>query len=340
MKYSVSLFTAAALLLACACTDKQENNTAATTVQASKPIVRIEKVNSQPVDQLVSFTATAQADIKNNITPNLSVRIKKVLVDVGDHVRAGQVVAYMDDAHATQQKIQLGLLELNFKRFDELYKAGGISKADWDAQKTQLDVAKSAYKNMTENTTLTSPISGIVTARNYDGGDMYAMGNPLLVIEKITPVTFTINVSASYFRMIQKGMKVKIDLDLFPEESFEGIVHLVYPTIDATTRTFPVEIYLQNRDQRVRPGMFGRVEMNFGTKPHVVVPDMAVVKRAGTGDRYVYTYADGTVQYKKVLLGRLMGNNYEILEGLADGDQVVVAGQSKLSDNKAVALEE
>ena len=95
-------------------------------------------------------------------------------------------------------------------------------------------------------------------------------------------------------------------------KSLTGTINLIYPTIDATTRTFQVEIRLDNKDQRVRPGMFARATLNFGTAENVVVPDLAIVKQAGSGDRYVFVYKDGKVSYNKVELGRRMGTEYEL----------------------------
>ena len=142
-----------------------------------------------------------------------------------------------------------------------------------------------------------------------------------------------VNVSEPNFPKVSKGMPVKVKLDVYEGEEFEGKVSLVYPTIDAATHTFPVEITLANANQRVRPGMFARVTMNFGSKNHVVVPDMAVVKRAGSGDRYVYVLeADGTVRYTKVELGRRLDAEWEILSGLEDGQTVVVKGQTALTN--------
>lgn len=163
---------------------------------------------------------------------------------------------------------------------DELYKVGGASKSEWDASKMQLDVQRTAYKNLLENTSLVSPINGVVTARNYDNGDMYSGGNPVLVVEQITPVKLMINVSESYFTQVKKGAPVDVKLDVYGDEIFKGTINLIYPTIDAATRTFPIEIKLDNRDQRVRPGMFARATLNFGTADNVVVPDLAIVKQA------------------------------------------------------------
>ena len=85
--------------------------------------------------------------------------------------------------------------------------------------------------------------------------------------------------------------------------------------------------------------MFVRVTMNFGVKDYVVVPDQAVVKQSGAGDRFIYVYKDGKVSYNKVLLGRRMDDKYEIISGVSDGDQVVVAGQSRLTNGAEVSVE-
>ena len=127
-------------------------------------------------------------------------------------------------------------------------------------------------------------------------------------------------------------------LDVYGDEEFAGKVSLVYPTIDATTRTFPVEIKLENKDQRVRPGMFARVTLNFGTQDNVVVPDLAIVKQAGAGDRYVFVYKDGKVSYNKVELGRRMGTEYELKSGVPNNSQVVVAGQARLINGTELTI--
>ena len=115
------------------------------------------------------------------------MRIEKLFAEVGDHVKAGQLLVKMDETNLKQTKIQLDNQELEFKRIDELYKVGGASKSAWDAQKTQLDVSRATYKNLQENTQLLSPITGIVTARNYDSGDMYSGGSPIFTVEQIRP---------------------------------------------------------------------------------------------------------------------------------------------------------
>ena len=294
------------------------------------PQVKVQQVFQREVEQIETFTATVQAEVKNNISPMMSLRIKQVLVEVGDNVKKGQILARLDATNLEQARLKMVNDSIEFARIDQLYQIGGISKSNWDAMKMATSVSRSNYSNLLENTVLRSPIDGIVTARNYDAGDMYAMAAPVYVVEQITPVKLMVNVSEKLFTQIKKGMEVDVKLDVYGDENFKGKVSLVYPTINAATRTFPVEISIANANQRVRPGMFARVTFSYGTAQHVVVPDQAVVKQTGSGDRYVYVYNNGTIEFKKVELGRRLGTEYELIGGVESGDNVVTEGHSRV----------
>ena len=337
MKKGFQWMALLAVALLGACNSGKDKN--AVNQSEEKLKVKLAAVAARPVEQIQEYTATVEAEVKNSIAPSSPVRIDRIWVEVGDRVVKGQKLVSMDAANLKQLKFQLDNQEVEFNRIDELYKVGGVSRSEWDAAKMNLDIRRTSYNNMLENTSLVSPINGVVTARNYDNGDMYAGGTPVLVVEQITPVKMLINASENYFTQVKKGEKVNVRLDVYGDETFEGTISLVYPTIDSNTRTFPVEIKLANRDQKVRPGMFARVTINFGTKDNVVVPDLAIVKQAGTGDRYVYVYKDGKVSYNKVELGRRMGQEYELISGIPDHSQVVIAGQAKLTNGAEVEVE-
>lgn len=335
----IQLMTLIAVTLFTSCgSGEKKNDAVANKEEIAK--VKLALVKTEPVDQTEDFTATVEADVKNNIAPSSPVRIDKIFVEVGDHVRKGQTLVQMDAAGLIQSETQLNNLKIEFNRIDELYKVGGASKSEWDAKKTSMDVAQTAYNNLSENTKLVSPINGVITARNYDNGDMYSGSNPVLTVEQIVPVKLMINVSEGYFSQVKKGMPATIKLDVYGDEEFIGKVNLIYPTIDSSTRTFPVEVVLQNKDERVRPGMFARVTLSFGVLDHVVVPDQAIVKQVGSGERFVYVYKDGKVSYNKVELGRRMGSEYELKSGVESGAQVVIAGQSRLTNGAEVQVEE
>ena len=331
-----SLLIGGVCVASVACGSKKSAEVAEQPVEVAKPKVSTEVVKTQDVDMQSVFMGTVEGYAVNNITPQQPRRITRVLVDVGDRVSAGQKVAELDNSSLAQAKAQYDNAKASFERSDELYKFGGESKASWEAVKTQYEVAKLTYENLLENTTLVSPISGVITARNYDNGDMVA-GQPIFVVQQISPAKVIINVSENLYSYLKKGMPVSIELDAIPEQTFEGKIHRITPSIDAATHTFPVEVVIPNGKEQIKPGMYARVTMKYGTRQNIVVPDRAVVKMLGSGDRFIYVYkADGTVSYQKVELGRRMQDKYEVLSGIADGDEVVVTGQSALKDGLAV----
>lgn len=312
------------------CGGKKDETAKADTVE-ELPNVEIQKVHEQEVDQLVSYTATVEAFKTNNITTSTPNRIKSILVDVGYKVSKGQRLVVLDNVNIDQLKVRLDNTERDYNRALELYNIGGGTKQAVDQMKTELDAARRQYDNQVENTILVSPISGVVTARNYDPGDMTGQ-LPILTIEQLQPVKVLIHVSENEFTKVHKGMKVDVYLDVYGDERFEGTVELIHPTIDASTRTFTVEVNMANRDERIRPGMFARVVMNFGTENRVVVPDRAIVKQTGSGEKFVYVYKDGKVSFNNVKVGQRLGDTYELISGVENGSDVVISGQSRLAN--------
>lgn len=332
-RYQLAALCLTGLLSACSGGSKTQE------IKDEKPKVKLASVTTRPVDQVQEYTATVQAYATNHIAPSSPVRIEKIYVEVGDRVGKGQKLVQMDASGLKQLKLQLDNQATEFARIDELYKIGGVSKSEWEASKMTLEMRQTSYKNMLENTALVSPISGVVTARNYDSGDMYGGGTPVVTVEQIMPVKLLINVSESYFTRIAKNSTVSVRFDVYGEEEFEGKVNLLYPTIDPSTRTFVVEIRLDNRDMRVRPGMFARVTLNFGTADHVIIPDKAIIKQAGSGERYVYICQDGVVYRRVVQLGRRMNDEYEIVSGIDHDARVVISGQYQSSIKDSVQVE-
>lgn len=338
-KYSLIHFVpllAVALLASCAGQGTSDQTDSETS---QKKNVRVETVQMVPVDQISTFTASVEANQVNNIAPATGGRIRDIFVDVSSTVRRGEAVATMDDARFAQQQTQVATLRRDFERYEELFAVGGISRQQLDQARTQLEVAETALKNLEENTTLVSPVSGVVTARNYDPGDV-AMQLPILTIENINPVKVMVNVSETYWSRVVKGMPVEVQADALGSETFSGKVSIIYPTIDPVSHTFPVEITVPNADLRLRPGMFARVKMNFGTRERPLLSDKAVLKQVGSNDRYVFVVKDGVAFYTLVQLGVRINDKYEIVSGLNDGDRVIVEGNRGLVDGTEVEVVE
>ena len=284
------------------------------------------------------FTAQLEAKVVNNITAQAGGRLKQLLVKVGDRVGAGQAVARMEATQAAQAQIQLADAKTNFARMDELYKVGGVSKAQWEQAKSAVDQAKLAYGNAAENTVLRSPISGFVTAKNYDNGDMTSPQLPVVVIQQIAPVKAVIGVSEQYYSYLKKGVAATLSVDALGEETFSGVVTNIFPTLDPVTHTVSTEIEVANKDLKLRPGMYARVHLDFGTKEALTVPDKAIVRQAGSGARYVYVFSGGKAVYRAVELGQQQGDLYEVVSGLNAGDQVITSAPSNLKNGLSVKL--
>lgn len=333
---SILLLSTAMVMASCAQKPAEQQ---ATVVVEEAPKVTVTKVYAENVPQLSTYPTTIEADVVNNITPQSASRINEILVEVGDHVKAGQRLATMDAINLEKVKLQVANDSIEYGRTKELYEIGAASQSNFEAITLAYEVSKKSYANLLENTILTSPISGIITARNYDEGDMYAMAQPLFVVQNITPVKMLINISESNYSKVKKGMEVELIADAYPGETFKGKVNLIYPTIDPRSHTFPVEILVDNKDEKLRPGMFARVTINYGTNYRVVVPDKAVLKQVGADDKYVYVLnEDNTVSYTPVKLGVRMGDKYEIISGLNDGDVIVTSGQTRLKNNIEVEV--
>ena len=308
-------------------------------VESTIPEVKVQAVFKQSVNQEQVYTATIAPHSRNMIASfQATMRIEKIMVEVGDNVSAGQLLVQMEQSNYLQAKMQLENLKVDYQRIEALFQSGGISKQQLDQLKVQLDVTKETLDNLEKNTFLKSPVSGTVTQRNFDNGDLTG-GQAILQVQQLNPLKVSINVQESYFPQVKRQMPATIRLESYPDEVFEGKVNLIYPTIDPVSHTFTTEIAVNNNNMKIRPGMFARVMFNFGSAEHIVIPDVAVIRQPGVNDRYVYVLnANNTVSYTKILLGQRLGSAYEILSGLNDGDKVVIAGASRLVDGTTVKV--
>lgn len=336
--------------MAVSCSGDKDSKDAAK--EETLPVVKVATVTARTVDQNGNYTATVEPELLNNISSSMPNRIKQILVDEGQYVSAGQRVVVLDDVNTFSYESQvdnaranLHNVQLNYDRAVELYKIGGGTRQNVDAMEIQLVNAKNALataertlRHARENTVLTSPISGVVTARNYDPGDL--TGNlPILTVARTQPVKVVINVSEGDLPHVRKGMPAVIKFDTYGDEEFSGTVTTIMPTVDAQSRTFGVEVTMPNANNKILPGMFGRVTLNLGKADRVVVPDKAVIKQTGSGDHYVYVYnQNGTVSFNKVELGQRLGDSYELISGVESGSQVVINGQSRLANGVKVQV--
>ena len=303
------------------------------------PSVEVVSASARDVAQESVYSSTVEAYATNNIMPQAGARIRKINVEVGDYVVKGQVLAEMDRFQLEQLELQIQNDEVEYARLKGLYEEGGVSQSDFEAAELGYKVRKTNYQNLLENTVLRSPINGFVTSRNFDVGDMFAMSAPLFTVQQVVPVKLLVGISENEYTKVKKGDVVSLTVDALPGRTFTGKVNRLYPTINAATHTFNAEVIVQNADRALRPGMFARVTVTFGVNHNIVLPDRCIVKQEGTGQKFVYLLnEDDTVSYVPVTLGRHIGAEYEVVDGVTEGDTVVSKGQTLLKDGIKVVV--
>lgn len=330
-----TIIIALGLVLFSAC-----NSSGNTVVEEKElPAVKVVEAKEEMVNQVAEYTGNIEPFVKNNISSSVAQRIEKIYVEVGSYVKKGQLLVQMENINYANARIQLENIKTDLSRTEALYKAGGISQQQYDQLKTQVKIAEENISNLDRNTKLLSPINGVVTARNFDNGDL-AVGQPILTVMQLQPVKIMVAVSEEFYPVVKNGTPVEITLDVYNGKKYSGKVSLVYPTIDPATRTFQTQVSIPNQSMEIRPGMFARAKVELDAKKRVVVPDKAVIKQQGTNDKYIFVLEGDTVSYVKIELGRRVGTNYEILSGVEAGQKVVVAGMNSLIDNSKVKVTE
>ena len=338
MKFFHSILIASVVMLySCGSGAADKSQTA--TTQDSTVLVKVQTVSIQPVEQLTELTGNIEAYRVNYIAPTIPGRVDNILVEVGNRVQKGQLLVQMEKTNLVQAQLQLANAERELGRVDELFKSGSATQQQFDQLTSQVDVLRETVRNLAENVELLSPIDGLVTARTLDAKNIFGGAQPILTVMQMVPVKVLVSISEIYFPQVKMGMEVRVRLDVHPDRNFVGKINVIYPTIDRLSRTFNAEVTIANNDLSIRPGMFARVELNFGTVNHVVVPDVAIIKQQGTNTRYVYTIENGLAHRRELQLGRLLGNNYEVISGIEQGAQVVIAGQSRLLPEMPVKIE-
>ncbi len=301
-------------------------------------------IEPQNIERTMDFTSTLSAFEEVYFAPAAPGRIDRIFVQVGDKVSKGQVLAEMDKTQLVQTKIQMENAEINLKRLETLLETNSVSQQQYDQVKTQYDVAKSGYEFLKENTTLRSPISGIVTARYFEETEMFS-GGPntqagkaaLLTIMQINPLKAKVNVSESLFPKVTKGMNVSVTSDIYKDQVFEGKVYRIHPTIDPMTRTFMVEVSLPNANEVLRPGMFARVNFGMGETTAVLVPSIAVLTQEGTNTKYIFVSDNGVAHRFNVKTGKRFDDKIEIIsDKIIPGQQLIIAGQGNLMEGYRV----
>ncbi len=328
------------------CGGKAKSNEADKAAGERPEPVETLALDVQSVARDIEYTATMLAWEEVHYAPAAPGRIDQILVDVGQQVQKGQLLVQMDQTQYHQALVQLKTLETDFARMDTLHKAGTIAQQQYDQMKSQLEVLRSNVAFLAENVRLTAPFSGVISGKYFQPGEMYS-GAPaapigkaaILSLVQIDRLKLLVPISERYFPLISKGMEATVRCDIYPDKTFIGKVFNVYPVIDPLSRTFNIEISVDNRERLLRPGMFSRVSLDLDKEQALLLPANAILKLQGSNDRYLFIEENGVAKRIPVTIGKRINDLVEVNSSvLKAGDHLIVKGQGRLLDGMKVEV--
>ena len=330
MKYRILSLSLASLLLLSGC--GQGRQQAGVQAFDRTEQVEITVVSRASVSRSLVVSSTLQGYQTMNIAPSLTGKIEQICVEVGDKVRKGDLLVQMDRNQYNTAKLAYTNLKVEMERVEALNRSGAVSRQTYDQTKLSYDQASENYQFLEQNTFVRARFDGVISAKNYEEGELYS-GAPILVLTEITALKALVSVPESYFPYVRQGMAVQVESDIYPGERFPASIEVVYPTVDATSHTFQLKIRIPNASLRLRPGMYVHTRIEMGSAEAITVPYQAVQKMTGSNDRYVFVDDGGVARRVFVRLGQRYDEKVEILgDDLREGDRLVTVGQAKLVD--------
>lgn len=300
--------------------------------------VRTEAVRREPFERPIDAAGRIEADESRShiVTAKFDGYIERLLVDTtGQEVRRGQALfeVYSPELVTAQREYAIATAGMAaLKDADANTRHGMQSLADaslerlrnWDVSSDQIKTL--AQSGQTRRTlTLRAPASGIVTEKNVVQGMRFAPGEVLYQITDLGTVWLIAQVFEHDLSGLETGSAATVEIDAFPGETFRGSIAYIYPTFDTATRSVPVRVELANPDGRLKPGMFARVKLAGAARaPTLVAPASAVID-SGTERIVLVAMGEGRFQPRTVQPGRRIADRIEILDGVAEGEKLVVS---------------
>lgn len=355
LRFTTSL-SSALVVLACAACGRPGASAGAPAHEA--PLMSVTRVATRSVPVEVSAPIELRAMVQTEVGAKMLGYLEFVLVDRGDHVTKGQLLATVRPSDlrgqhgaslglVQQTRAALSLARDSYRRAEQLAPEGLISKQELQQAKAALLTAQAnasaaqaqlaATGTRLQETQITAPMDGVVAQRRVDQGGLVGgpNGSTILTLMSIDTLRAFIPVGEREAPRLELGQRAYVEIEAVAGHRFPGSIARLSPAIDPATRTRSVEVHLRNPDHKLLPGMYGRGTIVLEVhKEAVTVPDSAVVLRGS--ERVAFVWRAGHVQRREVVLGVDGGSWVEILSGLRAGEEVVAGGAEALTDGAEV----
>jgi membrane fusion protein (multidrug efflux system) len=289
-------------------------------------------------------TAALEADGEAVVVAKVGGEVKRILVEEGANVHAGQVLAVLDGdqlrLELAQSAANLKKLERDYQRNSDLHAKGLIAASAVDNVKSDLDALKAAYEIaqlQLSYTEIRAPISGVVAERHIKVGNTIQPNTVVFRVTDLKPLLAYVHAPERELRQLSPGQPAQIAVDSLPGRQFEGKIARVSPVVDPATGTFKITVEVNDPTSQLKPGMFARVGVVYERRANALqIPRTAIVDNDGQAT--VFVVNKDKAEQRDIKTGLANAGFIEVTEGLKAGEQVVVVGQNGLKTGNAVRV--
>jgi membrane fusion protein (multidrug efflux system) len=341
-RISAAAFACVLVLSAC----QQGNQADETEEDEEAPPIPVETSNPVRGDIVAVYSGTApiEAYAEADIIAKVEGEIREVLVEEGDVVKEGQVLAKLDGdrlrLELNESSARLRKMQRDFERNKELSEKGLLSAGDFEKIRYDLEALQAAYNLASlelDYTQIRASIPGVVSERYIKLGNNIRAGEPMFRVTSLDPLVAYLHIPEREFRQISAGQPVAIDIDALESDEFFAAVTRVSPIVDPATGTFKITIEIHDDTRRIKPGMFGRMSIVYDRHENVLqVPRSAIVEEMGT--ETVFVVEDEKAVRRIVQTGYGENGMIEITDGLTDDDDVITVGHVGIKPDASVTV--
>jgi len=344
MKHIVHFFICLGLMfISIQCGSDAESKSSSEDKAAAVP-VEVRRVIIDDVSAVYSGTATFESEEEAVVVARVSGVVKSIFVEEGMKVSKGKILARLDDEQLkfrlNQARADFNKVKKEYERSTELFARNLISTDEYDKVKFDFE-AKKALMNLAElelnYSSIRAPIDGVISNRFIKKGNMVNANDPTFKISDFDPLNAILYIPERHMKKLRCNQKVSIKVDAAPDDLFTGYVKRISPVVDPQSGTCKVTIEASDPQHRLKPGMFGRVNIIYDThKQTLLVPKEALM--AEDKETALFVVTDSIAMRKVIETGYVNGTHVEVLQGVKEGDTVVTIGQTSLKDSSKVEI--
>lgn len=285
-----------------------------------------------------------------DVTTEVAGKVNRLLFDSSEKVAKGDILLQLDDtvdrAELEGLKADMRLAAIQFKRNARLLPKRAVSQSTYDEANARYESAQAkvaSQRALISKKTIRAPFPGLLGIREVNLGQYLSPGTKIVQLQQLSPIFVDYALPERYFDQLQDGQTVQVTVSAYPGESFSGKISAIDAAVNPATRSIQVRATLQNRDGRLRPGMFAEITVEQGKPRQVLTIPRTAVSYNPYGD-FVFIIKDGTdgpkvVQRAQITTGVTQQGRVEIVKGLKIGQQVVQAGQQKLRNGQPIQID-